>query len=154
MSIVDKHTYDFANLLRLTKMSYDFSHSRAIMTDLIKTSNKTSLDDKKNINDYINRCLELLESIATNRELESRLNNISLSTFIKQQLDKNQLDLRKRCEAVKTRQHAFQIDIMTRIDRLHQHCDDIDRNLKNHDIQFEELKINDDNNHVLFHNSN
>jgi hypothetical protein len=89
MSIVDKYTYDFANLLRLTKMSYDFSHSRAIMTNLIKTSNKASLDDKKNINNYMNRCLQFLKSIATNRELESRLNNINLSTFIKQQLDKN-----------------------------------------------------------------
>jgi hypothetical protein len=135
-------------------MSYNFSHSRAIMTNLIKTSNKASLDDKKNINDYMNRYLELLKSIATDRELESRSNNISLSAFIKQQLDKNQLDLRERCEAVKTRQHIFQINIMTRVDKLHQHCDDIDRNLKNHDIQFEELKINDNNNHALFHNSN
>jgi hypothetical protein len=100
-------------------MSYDFSHSRAIMTDLIKTSTKAYLNDKKNINDYMNRCLELLESITTDRELESRSNNISLSAFIKQQLDKNQLDLRERCETVETRQHAFQIDIMTRVDRLH-----------------------------------
>jgi hypothetical protein len=83
MSIIDKHTYDFANLLRLTKMSYDFSHSRAIMTDLIKTLNKASLDDKKNINDYMNRCLEFLKSIVTNREFESRSNNINLSAFIK-----------------------------------------------------------------------
>jgi hypothetical protein len=84
----------------LTKMSYDFSHSRAIMTNLIKTSNKASFDDKKNINDYMNRCLDFLKSITTNRELESRSNNISLFTFIKQQLDKSQLNLRKRCEVV------------------------------------------------------
>jgi hypothetical protein len=103
MSIVNKHTYDFTNLLRLTKMSYNFSHSRVIITNLIKTLKKVSLNDKKNINDYMNWYLELLESIATNRELESRLNNISLSDFIKQQLDKNQLDLRKRCKVVEIR---------------------------------------------------
>jgi hypothetical protein len=34
----------------------------------------------------MNRCLEFLESIATDRELESRSNNINFSAFIKQQL--------------------------------------------------------------------